>query len=164
MLLLLAALTTAFLESPAAAFLLRRREDGLYVLGISALLNLVTNLVLNGLCLPLLEKTALSGLWNGLLPLLSAELVIAYLAEGFLYPVLVRGVSMCRGMLVSALCNTLSLGLGLIAARLAGTGPDTLLRGYALLCGASGIFFAACLIRGLQKRRERERGKGHGKR
>ena len=65
---------------------------------------------------------------------------------------------------VSALCNTLSLGLGLIAARLAGTGPDTLLRGYALLCGASGIFFAACLIRGLRKRRERERGKGHGKR
>ena len=54
MLLILLALITAFAESPIAACAFRKRDGYLYVLLISALINLLTNLLLNGLCLPLL--------------------------------------------------------------------------------------------------------------
>ena len=52
MLLILLALITAFAESPIAACAFRKRDGYLYVLLISALINLLTNLLLNGLYLP----------------------------------------------------------------------------------------------------------------
>ena len=90
MLLILLALITAFAESPIAACAFRKRDGYLYVLIISALINLLTNLLLNGLCLPLLAGTPLSALWDGWLSLLLGELILAYIGEGVLYRILIR--------------------------------------------------------------------------
>lgn len=149
MLFVLLALTTAFLESPIAAFAFRRRESFLYVLVVSALVNLLTNLLLNGVCLPLLSSTQPGGIWDGWFVLLLGELVLAYAGEGVLYRVLVRELTLGRSMLVSALGNTASLGLGLgLWALLGGSGKD-LTAGIAVLCGIAGAGWLVCLARGL---------------
>ena len=150
MLLILLALTTAFVESPIAVCAFRKRDSRLYVLLISALVNLLTNLLLNGLCLPLLARTPLSAPWDGWLSLLLGELVLAYAGEGILYRVLVRDVSFGRGLLVSLVGNTVSLGLGLgLWAILGGRPEKTLTVSFAVLCGAAGIFWFICLARGI---------------
>lgn len=150
MLLILLALTTAFMESPIAAFAFRRRDGYLCVLCVSALVNLLTNLLLNSVCLPALGETSLAPLWGGWLCLLLGELVLAYLGEGVLYRVLVRGVSFGRGMLVSALGNSVSLGLGLgLWAILGRPSGKAMIPGFAILCGAAGIFWLICLARGI---------------
>ena len=130
--LVLLALTTAFLESPLAAYLLRGEDGFVYRLGISALLNLLTNLLLNGLWLSLLG--------NGWFSLLLGELVLAYLGEGLLYPLLFRGVRPGRALLTSLLTNTVSLGLGLMFHGLWG------IPGLAVLCGLSGAVWLICLF------------------
>ena len=156
MLLILLALSTALMESPIAAYAFRRRDGYLYVLGISALVNLLTNLLLNALYLPLLAGTPLSALWDGWFVLLLGELVLAYLGEGILYRLLVRGVSLGRGMLVSALGNTVSLGIGLVlSAILAGRPGNGLTVGFAVLCGLAGIIWIVCLIRGISHEKSR---------
>ncbi|MBR5701221.1 MAG: hypothetical protein IKX47_02045 [Oscillospiraceae bacterium] len=150
MLLILLALTTAFVESPIAAFAFRKRDSRLYVLLISALVNLLTNLLLNGLCLPLLARTPLSALWDSWLSLLLGELVLAYAGEGILYRILVRGVSLGRGLLVSLAGNTVSFGLGLgLWAILGRPSGEAMIPGFAVLCGAAGIFWFICLARGI---------------
>ena len=98
MLLILLALITAFAESPIAACAFRKRDGNLYVLLISALINLLTNLLLNGLCLPLLAGTPLSALWDGWLSLLLGELILAYIGEGGLYRILIRGATLGRSL------------------------------------------------------------------
>ena len=149
MLLILLALSTALMESPIAAFAFRKRDGYLYVLCISALVNLLTNLLLNALVLPALRGTSLAPLWNGWLCLLLAELILAYLGEGVFYRILVRGVSFGRGMLVSAAGNTVSLGLGLILWAILGGSTEALTVGFTLLCIAAGIIWCVCLARGI---------------
>lgn len=149
MLLILLALTTAFLESPIAASAFRRRDGVLYVLVVGALVNLLTNLLLNGVFLPLLAGTPLSARWNGWFILLLGELVLAYVGEGLLYRVLVREVSLGRGMLVSALGNTVTLGLSLGLYALLGGSEKRLTVGFAVLCGIAGVFWLVCLARGI---------------
>lgn len=149
MLLILLALTTAFLESPIAASAFRRRDGNLYVLVVGALVNLLTNLLLNGAFLPLLAGTPLSLLWNGWFILLLGELALAYLGEGILYRALVREISLGRGMLVSAIGNTVSLGLSLGLYALLGGSEKNLTAGFAVLCGIAGVFWLVCLVRGI---------------
>ena len=150
MVLILLALITAFAESPIAACAFRKRDGYLYALLISALINLLTNLLLNGLYLPLLAGTPLSALRDGWLSLLLGELVLAYIGEGILYRILVRGVSFGRGLLVSLVGNTVSLGLGLgLWAILGRPSGEAMIPGFAVLCGAAGIFWLNCLARGI---------------
>lgn len=149
MMLILLALTTAFLESPLAAFTLRRWDGFLYVLGISALVNLLTNLLLNGVFLPLLQAAQPGGIWGGWFDLLLGELVLAYAGEGFLYRALIRGITLGRSMLVSAAGNTVSLGTGLVLWALFGGSEKNLTVGFAILCGIAGICWFVCLARGI---------------
>ena len=150
MLLILLALTTAFAESPVAAFAFRRRDGYLYILLLSALVNLLTNLLLNGLCLPLLAGSPLSALWDGWLSLLLGELILAYIGEGALYRALIRGVSFGRGLLVSLVGNTVSLGLGLgLWAILGRPSGEALIPGFAVLCGIAGVVWIVCLTKGI---------------
>ena len=158
MVLILLALITAFSESPIAACAFRKRDGYLYVLLISALINLLTNLLLNGLCLPLLAGTPLSALWDGWLSLLLGELVLAYIGEGILYRILIRGAKPGRSLLVSFAGNTVSLGLGLgLWAILGRPSREAMIPGFAVLCGAAGIFWLICLARGIihEKRKHR---------
>lgn len=150
MLLILLALTTAFLESPVAAFAFRRRDGYLYVLLLSALVNLLTNLLLNALWLPLLSGTSFSALWDGWLSLLLGELILAYAGEGLLYRFLIRDVSLGRGLLVSLVSNTVSLGLSLGLWAVLGRGSGAaLIPGFAPFCGVAGVFWFVCLARGI---------------
>ena len=155
MLLILLALTTAFLESPIAAFLLGKRDGYLYLLLLSALANLLTNLLLNGVFLPVLGRTSLGWVWNGWLILLLGELILAWLGEGLLYRLLAKGVSFGRGMLVSALGNTVSLGLGLGLWAVWGGTERELTFGFALLCGIAGVIWFICLARGIRHEKNR---------
>ena len=147
--LILLALTTAFLESPLAAFALRRRDGFLYVLGISALVNLLTNLLLNGVFLPLLRDTQPGGVWGGWFTLLLGELILAYAGEGILYRVLIRGITLGRSMLISAAGNTVSLGISLGLWALLGGSEKNLTVGFVILCGIAGICWFVCLARGI---------------
>ena len=149
MMLILLALTTAFLESPLAAFAFRRRDGFLYVLGISALVNLLTNLLLNGVFLPLLRDTQPGGVWGGWFTLLLGELILAYAGEGILYRVLIRGITLGRSMLISAVGNTVSLGISLGLWALLGGSEKSLTVGFVILCGIAGICWFVCLARGI---------------
>ena len=155
MLLMLLALTTALLESPIAALAFWRRNGYLYVLGVSALVNLLTNLLLNAVLLPRMAAVPLGALWDGWFVLLLGELVLAYGGEGLLYSLLTEGVTPGRGLLVSALSNTVSLGLGLGLRALLGTGEAELTLGFAVLCGIAAIFWLVCLAWGIRLERNR---------
>ncbi len=149
MLLILLALTTAFLESPIAAFALRKRDGYLYILGIGTLVNLLTNLLLNAVYLPRMAGTPLYALWNGWFILILGELALAWLGEGLLYRFLVEGVNWGRSLLVSAAGNTVSLGLSLGLSALLGGREADLTAGFTVLCGVAGVFWLLCLAGGI---------------
>lgn len=158
----LLALCTALIEAPAAVLLLRGRDDRRYILCVSALLNLLTNLLINAVCMPVMAETPLSGIWDGYFVLLLSELVFAYLAEGLLYALAVDGVTLGRGMIVSGICNTVSFALGLGVAALAGpAGREAMVRGFALLCGLGGVGFILCLSSFPRRRRKERRNEAH---
>ena len=112
--LLAAAVLTVLLEAPVCALLLGRKGSRGYVLRLSCLVNLITNILINWVGIPLLSRTVLWRGGNGLLCLALLEFALAYAGEALLYLRLIRGLSPGKSVTASLVANTLSLGLGYI--------------------------------------------------
>ena len=106
-----AAVLTVLLEAPVCVLLLGK-EDRRFVLRLSILVNLLTNILINWVGIPLLAGTGLWRVGDGLLCIALLELLLAYAGEALLYARCLPGLKPGRAAVASMLANTLSLGLG----------------------------------------------------
>ena len=115
-----AAVLTVLLETPLCALLLGDRSERWYVVRLAAVVNLLTNVLINWVCIPLLSRTALARVQGGLFCVLLPELLLAYAAEAWLYARSIPDLPRGRAALASLAANTLSLAAGYAVSALLG--------------------------------------------